>query len=159
MPNLPAFSRLSSKSHGVSSMGLFQFLFGKRKAEPHPQDSIRSDRVEKLTLMADDFLAHGNCKSAEMCYNDAFAAGIRWLGLHHSTTRKVLAAHSKYLREAQRNDEAVQLEALYWKTGGPETFSSGLVSGGVEQDVQQFLEKNPDWFENLAQQLSGPVEA
>jgi hypothetical protein len=144
-------------------MGLFDFLFGKKKADLKTEgkkDSKcgdlldeNSQRVVALTFRAGDFLTEGDSKSAEACYKHALAEGVRLLGLRHSLTRNVLSAYSMYLKAVQRNDEYIRFEALFWKTS-PEDYQMGLLMGTVDPDVQEFLEKNADWVENWARQLS-----
>jgi hypothetical protein len=111
-------------------------------------------RVAQLTLKAGDFLTKGDTKSAEACYRNAFTEGVRLLGVRHSITRNVLSVHSMYLRAVQRDVEAIRLEAVYWKTGSPEDLKLGLMLGTIEPDVQDFLQKNAEWVENLVRQLS-----
>ena len=143
-------------------MGLIDSLFGKNKKSRHSQGNMaygdgmgsNSERVAQLTFKAGNCLIQGDTKSAEAFYKEAFFEGVRLLGLRHSLTRNVLAVHSMYLRSVERDDEAIPLEALYWKTGSPESFSRGLLLGSIEPDVQHFLEKDPDWFENVVRQLS-----
>jgi hypothetical protein len=116
-------------------------------------DSKR-EKVEGLTLKAVDFLTKGDAESAETCYKHAIAEGVRLLGLRHPVTRDALSFYSMYLRVFHRDEEAIRFEALYWKTASPGSYRLGVLFGGINSDVQDFLQKNADWVENWGRQMS-----
>jgi hypothetical protein len=114
----------------------------------------KSEKVAGLTLKAVDFLSKGDADSAEVYYKHALAEGIRLLGLRHPVTRDALSFYSLYLRAFHRDEEAIRFEALYWKTACPGSYRLGVLFGGINSDVQDFLQKNADWVENWGRQMS-----
>lgn len=113
----------------------------------------KSRKIAELTLEAEELRTKGEPERADASYKHALAEGVRLLGLRHSLTRNVLSLYSTYLRTSQKDEEATQYEALYWKTGRVESYKLGVLFGSVSPEVQEFLETNGDWLESWGKQM------
>jgi hypothetical protein len=116
--------------------------------------SRKSKKVAALASRAQEFLVQGDSVSAEIAYKEAFTESVRLLGLRHASTRNLLSIYAMCLKGAQKHEQALRYEALYWKTARPESYRLGQLFGEIDSDVQEFLKHNADLVEDLGQQVS-----
>jgi hypothetical protein len=114
----------------------------------------KAKKVAALASRAQQFLVQGDSVSAEAAYKHAFTEAVRLLGLRHASTRNLLSIYAMCLKGAQKHELALQYEALYWKTGRPESYRLGELFGKIDPDVQEFLKQNANLVEDFGQQIS-----
>jgi hypothetical protein len=118
----------------------------------------KEKKVATLAAKAQEFLIKEDCLGAEVAYKYAFTESVRLLGLRHPSTRNLLSIYTMCLKAVQKHEQALRHEALFWKTGRPESYRLGVLFGDVDSDLREFLDNNADLIEDFGQQISSNAQ-